>query len=365
MSFIDAHDFPVDLVLRVLRIASSTYYGWRARRSAPSDRQRADAELLERIHAIRDSHEFAATYGSPRVWLELRRQGVRCGRKRVERIMRQNHLQGAYLRKGWKGGSTKQNPKHTAAPDLVNRDFTASAPNRLWVADLTRIMTGEGVLWLASARDAFSNRVVGWATAARADTNLVLTALEYGVWSRDVRAGQLIHHSDKGCQYTAIRFTQRLADAGIAPSTGSVGDSFDNALAENLWSTLKIELLYWPVTSFATRAEAEAAIFRYIETSHQPKLSSGGRLEGSGAGWAEGFVRLVELARGQAMMKLAEHAVVHLSQRGDVAVPGGASNSIAGIPQRVMAHCGERPDIADRGHAVVLRAARVHERGAA
>jgi putative transposase len=238
MSFIDAHDFPVDLVLRVLSIPSSTYYGWRARAQAPSARELGDAELLEKILKFRDSHEFASTYGSPRVWLELRKQGVRCGRKRIERIMRQNGLRGAYLRKGWKGGSTKQNPHHTAAPDLVNRDFTRPGPNQLWVADLTRIMTGEGVLWLASVRDAFSNRVVGWATAARADTNLVLRALEYGLWSRQVRAGQLTHHSDKGCQYTAVRFTQRLADAGIAPSTGSVGDSFDNALAENLMSSV-------------------------------------------------------------------------------------------------------------------------------
>ena len=139
------------------------------------------------------------------------------------------------------------------------------------MADLTRIMTGEGVLWLASARDAFSNRVVGWATAARADTTLVLRALEYGLWSRDVRAGQLIHHSDKGCQYTAVRFTQRLVDAGVAPSTGSVGDSYDNAVAENLWSAIKVELLYWPGTTFATRAQAEAAIFRYIDGWYNPR----------------------------------------------------------------------------------------------
>lgn len=223
------------------------------------------------IRKVRSANEFAAAYGSPRVWLELRKQGVRCGRKRIERIMRENDLAGAYLRKGWKGGSTRQNPKHTAAPDLVERDFTAPAPNRLWVADLTRVPTCEGVLWLASVRDAFSNRVVGWKTAARADTGLVLTALEYALWSRDVRAGQLIHHSDKGCQYTAIRFTQRLADAGIAPSTGSTGDSYDNALAENLWSTLKTELIHWPGTTFATRAEAESAIFRYIDGWYNPR----------------------------------------------------------------------------------------------
>ncbi|MEV0053553.1 IS3 family transposase [Saccharopolyspora shandongensis] len=248
----------------------------RPRSESPSRRQREDTELLERIEKIRSSHEFAATYGSPRVWLQLRRQGVRCSRKRVERIMRANGLVGARLRKGWKTGSTRQNPTHTAAPDLVERDFTAAAPNRLWVADLTRLLTGEGVLWLASVRDAFSNRIVGWATAARADTELVLTALEYGLWSRDVRSGALIHHSDKGCQYTALRFTQRLADAGVAPSTGSVGDSFDNALAENLWSTIKIELLYWPGTTFATRAEANAAIFRYVDGWYNPRRIQAG-----------------------------------------------------------------------------------------
>jgi putative transposase len=271
MSFIDAHDFAVGLVLRVLGIAPSTYYGWRARAAVPSRRQQQDAELLEQILKVRAANEFAATYGSPRIWLELKRHGVRCGRKRIERIMRQNDLQGAHLRKGWKNGSTRQNLRHTAAPDLVNREFTAAAPNRLWVADLTRILTGEGVLWLASVRDAFSNRVVGWKSAARADTDLVLTTLEYALWSRDVRAGQLVHHSDKGCQYTAIRFTQRLADAGIAPSTGSTGDSYDNALAENLWSTLKTELIYWPNATFTTRTEAETAIFRYIDGWYNPR----------------------------------------------------------------------------------------------
>ena len=112
--------------------------------------------------------------------------------------MREHGLQGAFLRKGWKGGSTKQNPRHIAAPDLVDRHFNADAPNRLWVADLTRIITGEGVVWLSSVRDAFSNKVVGWATAARADTALVLTALDYALRSRNVQDDQLIHPSDKG-----------------------------------------------------------------------------------------------------------------------------------------------------------------------
>jgi putative transposase len=276
MSFIDAHDFPAGLVLRVLGVAESTYYDRRARTVTPSRRELDDAALLEQICKVRAAHEFAATYGSPRVWLELRRQGVRVGRKRVERLMRTHGLQGAYLRRGWKGGSTRQNPHHTAAPDLVERDFRASAPNRLWVADLTRILTGEGVLWLASVRDAFANRIVGWATDPRATTTLVLTALNHALRSRDVRAGQLIFHSDKGAQYTALRFTQRLVDAGVAPSTGSTGDSFDNALAENLWSTIKVELLYWPGTTFATRAEAEHILVRYIDGWYNPRRIQAG-----------------------------------------------------------------------------------------
>lgn len=276
MSFIDAHDFPAGLVLRVLGIAESTYYDWRFRQKSPSRRQLDDATLLEQILKIRAGHEFAATYGSPRVWLELRRQGVRVGRKRVERIMREHGLQGAHLRRGWRHGSTRQDSSHTAAPDLVDRDFRASAPNRLWVADLTRLVTGEGVLWLASVRDAFANRIVGWATDPRATTTLVLTALNHALRSRDVRAGELIHHSDKGAQYTALRFTQRLVDAGVAPSTGSTGDSFDNALAENLWSTIKVELVYWPGTTFATRAEAEHALLRYIDGWYNPRRIQAG-----------------------------------------------------------------------------------------
>lgn len=276
MSFIDAHDFPAGLVLRVLGIPESTYYDWRTRRVSPSRRELDGATLLEQILKIRSTNEFAATYGSPRVWLELRRQGVRVGRKRIERIMRANGLQGAHLRRGWKGGSTRQNPAHIAAPDLVERDFRVSAPNRLWVADLTRIITGEGVLWLASARDAFSNRIVGWATDPRATTALVLTALNHALRSRDLRPGQLIFHSDKGAQYTALRFTQRLVDAGVAPSTGSTGDSFDNALAENLWSTIKVELIYWPNTTFATRAEAEHALTRYIDGWYNPRRIQAG-----------------------------------------------------------------------------------------
>ncbi|MGC5660386.1 IS3 family transposase [Micromonospora sp. WMMD723] len=253
--------FGVEPVLRVLNVAPSTYYGWLAQAANPCVRRREDAELAVEIAEIHDVS--GGTYGSPRVHAMLRRQGRQVGRKRVERLMRTAGLQGAFLRRKWRIPSTRSNPKATPAPDLVNRQFTAAAPNRLWVADATRIPCGEGVFWLAAVRDVFSNRIVGWRCSDRCDTDLILGALEYGIWSRDVRDGQLIHHSDRGSNYTSFRFAQRLADNGILPSMGSVGDSYDNALMENFWSTLKIELVYR--NSWRTRDEAENAIFTYID----------------------------------------------------------------------------------------------------
>ena len=214
MNFVDAHDFSAGLVLRVLDIPASTYDDWRKARREPSRRAREDAELLALIDEIRGEHEFAATYGSPRVWLELRRRGVKVGRKRVERIMRRNGRQGAYLRRGWKHGTTRQNPRHTAAPEVLGRDFTATAPNQKWVADLTRILTAEGVLWLASVRDAFSNKVVGWDSGPRATTELVLTAVDYAIFCRDVRDGELTFHSR-----TRAASTRRCGSpSGCSPS---------------------------------------------------------------------------------------------------------------------------------------------------
>jgi transposase InsO family protein len=253
--------FGVEPILRVLGVAPSTFYGWLHREADPCEREQVDRGLLSEIV---DIHERSGgTYGSPRVHATLRRRGIQVGRKRVERLMRQHGMQGAFLRRGWRGGSTKQNPKAHPASDLVNRNFTATGPNRLWVADATRIVCGDGVLWMAAVRDVFSNRIVGWKTSDRCNTDLVLGALEYGIWSRDVRDGQLIHHSDHGSTYTAIKFTERLSDNGILPSMGSVGDSYDNALMENFWSTLKIELVYR--NSWRSRDDADNAIFTYID----------------------------------------------------------------------------------------------------
>ena len=263
MRFVDEHRdrYAVALLLRVLDITPSTYYGWVKQAAAPCGRDLEDLGLLSNIYEIWEAS--GRTYGTDRVHRQLRRDGIRVGRKRVERLMAGQGWQGAFLRKRWRISSTKQDPRHTPAPDLVQRQFTATAPNRLWVADATRIPCGEGVFWLAAVRDAFSNRIVGWKTSDRCDTDLVLSALEYGIWSRDVRDQQLIHHSDRGSTYTSFRFAQRLADNGIRPSMGSVGDSYDNALMENFWSTLKIELVYR--NAWRTRDEAENTLFAYID----------------------------------------------------------------------------------------------------
>ncbi|MFC5138313.1 IS3 family transposase [Actinomycetospora rhizophila] len=248
-------------MLRQLEIPPSTFYGWLDQERGPSARRRGDAELLEQIRAV---HERSGqTYGAPRVHATLHRRGRHVSRKRVERLMRAAGLQGAYLRKRWRKPSTRQDPRASPAPDLVERDFTAPAPDRLWVADATRFPCGEGVFWLAAVRDVFSNRIVGWKTSDRCDTELVLGALEYAVWTREVRDGQLRHHSDRGSNYTSFRFGTRLEDHGILASMGSVGDSYDNALMENFFSTLKTELVYR--TSWRTREQAENALFAYID----------------------------------------------------------------------------------------------------
>ena len=253
--------FDVAAILRVIGVAASTYYGWITQERSPSPRRRADTELLGQIVEIHD--RSGGTYGSPRVHATLARRGARVSRKRVERLMREHGLQGAFLRRRWRTSSTRQDPRATPAPDLVNRDFTATGPDRLWVADATRIPCGQGVFWLAAVRDAFSNRIVGWRCSDRCDTDLILGALEYAIWTRDVRGGQIIHHSDRGSNYTRFRFSQHLGDRGILASMGSVGDSYDNALMENFFSTLKTELVYR--RSWRTREEAENALFAYID----------------------------------------------------------------------------------------------------
>jgi len=270
--------FGVEPILRVLEIPTSTFYGWVARRRRPSPREVEEVwlgEQIERIHA-----DSGGTYGSPKVHAQLRREGICTSRKRVARLMGAHGLQGAFMRKHQRS-STRRDPKATPAPDLVNRDFKVDAPNRLWVADISRIPTGEGPLWLASVRDAFSRRIVGWKASDRADTELVLGALEYALWSRQVERDRLVFHSDHGAQYTAIRFTQRLVDAAIRPSMGSVGsrgDSYDKAMASHCTS--------WRWLSADSGGEAAAHAF------DQARVARGGWL-------VEPFVLVVGLVAGE------------------------------------------------------------------
>ena len=265
MTFVETHrhTFGVAPLLAAIGEPVSTYYDRLDRK--PSARAVADAAVVERIEAIWERSR--RSYGAPRLHAMLARDGIRVGRKRVERLMRQSGIQGVHLRKHW--NTTRQDHDAAAAPDLVDRNFCAAEPNRLWVADLTYVKTLQGILYLAVVLDVFSRKVVGWQMADRMTTDLVLTAFEMGLWRRDVVRDRLTHHSDKGSQYTSLRFTQRLADAGVAPSTGSVGDSFDNAMAESFFGSLKTELIYRH--TWTSRHDAELAIFAWIEGWYNPE----------------------------------------------------------------------------------------------
>ena len=256
----------VSRLARVLGVARAGYYAWATRPA--SARTLADQALTEQI---RDIHARSrATYGAPRVHAELRLGlDIRVGRKRVARLMRAAGLQGCHRRR--RHGLTRRDPHAAPAPDLVERNFTPPAPDRLWVADITQQRTGEGWLYVAVVLDCFSRRIVGWSMADHLRTELVLDALDMAIAQRQPGAG-LIHHSDHGCQYTSLGFGRRLRDAGIVGSMGSVGDSFDNALAENFFSTLKVERVYR--TSYRTREQAELDLFGYIDGWDNPTASN-------------------------------------------------------------------------------------------
>jgi putative transposase len=248
--------FPIATQCRVLGVSPSGYYAWIER--PPSARAQADEVLLEQIRAI---HAWSrGTYGARRIRIELREQGIRCARKRVVRLMREAGLSGAQRRRY--RGTTRQAREALAAPDLVKRDFTASRANQLWVADVTYVRTGEGWLYLATVLDAWSRRIVGWAMGETLRTQLVVEALNMAVWNRRPIAG-VVHHSDRGAQYTSVTFSRRCEEAGVLPSMGAVGDAYDNALAEAFFATLEIELLMQH--TFATRKAARLALFDFIE----------------------------------------------------------------------------------------------------
>jgi putative transposase len=252
----------VRTMCRVLGVAASGYYAWRVR--TPSARALANVVLAERIRQVHaDSHH---SYGMPRVRAELIDQGVIVSRKRVARLMRQHGLSGISRRRGFTV-TTRRDKLQRPAPDLVQRRFGAQGPNQLWVADMTYVPTWAGFIYLAVVLDAFSRRVVGWAIGETMTTELVLAALNMALQQR--RPEAVIHHSDQGSQYTSIAFGERCKRMGVRPSMGSVGDAYDNAMAESFFASLECELI--DRKSWQTKTEARLALFTWIEAWYNPR----------------------------------------------------------------------------------------------
>jgi putative transposase len=247
--------YAIATMCAVLEVSPSGYYAWRHRR--PSARAARDRVLQRRITAI---HQAArGVYGAPRIHAELAEAGIRIGRKRVARLLRTAGLRGVTRRRSVV--TTRRRADQRPAPDLVQRDFTASRPNQLWVADITYVPTGRGFLYLAVVLDAWSRRIVGWAMQTTLHTELVLAALEMAVRARQPHA--VIHHSDQGCQYTSYAFGRRCREAGIRPSMGTIGCAYDNAMCESFFATLECELL--ARQRCPTPDDARREIFAFIE----------------------------------------------------------------------------------------------------
>jgi putative transposase len=269
-AFIEAHRerFGVEPICRVLAVAPSTYYAARGR--PPSARAVRDAELAEDIARIHVADY--GVYGSRKVWHQLRRDGIAVGRDRVARLMRALGLTGVTRAKGVR--TTVRVTDALAPPDLVERDFRPVAPDRLWVADLTYVRWVGGFCYTAFVSDAYARRVVGWRVTASATAEHVADALELAAWGRRARPLEgLIHHSDHGSQYLALRYTERVAELGARVSAGSVGDSYDNALAETIFGLYKAELIHRH-GPWRSVAEVEIATADWVRWWNERRLHS-------------------------------------------------------------------------------------------
>ena len=248
--------FPVRWMCRLLDVSRSGYYAWLQGKDSHEQR---DRQILQVIREVFE--ENRETYGSPRIYRELRVRGIRCSKARVERLMRKHGI--TPPRKKKYRVTTDSNHKNPIAPNVLQRDFTSPAPNRRWVSDITYVWTRAGWLYLAVVLDLFSRRIVGWAMDSRLDTeSLALRALHMALFGRAPDRG-LIHHSDRGCQYTSQRYRDALRARAIVCSMSRRGDCWDNAVVESFFATLKLELIHRQ--SFRTREEARLAIFDYIE----------------------------------------------------------------------------------------------------
>jgi transposase InsO family protein len=265
----EAMSFAVVALCRVCGVSRSAYYGWRARGDGPEEATVAEAYLANRIYDV--WRRSRRRYGAPRVTAALQRQGVAVNEKRVARLMGEVGIAGKCGRR--KLRTTRRDPAAQPAPDLVKRDFTASRPDELWVGDVTYIPTGEGFVYLASVLDVYSRRLVGWSLADHLRTELCLDALAAAAAARGrSRFWGTVFHSDHGCQYTSGDFGRRCRALGIVQSMGTVGDSYDNAMAESLWSSLKRELV--DDAAFSTKREARLAVFEWIMWYNRERLHS-------------------------------------------------------------------------------------------
>ena len=245
VAFINEHrdEYGVEPICDVLPIAPSTYYDHHARAQDPAkrpDRAKRDEELRPKIQRVWDENH--AVYGAEKVWRQLVRENVDVARCTVERLMRGMGLRGAIRGRAFKV-TTVADETALRPPDLVARQFTATRPNQLWVADITYVATWLGFAYVAFVIDVFSRRIVGWRVSSSLKSDLALDALEQALHARPHTDG-VVHHSDRGTQYTSIRYTERLAAAGVERSVGSVGDSYDNALAESINGLYKTEVIY-------------------------------------------------------------------------------------------------------------------------
>jgi len=253
-------DHSLALLCQVLEVSPSGYYDWKKRHAHPSPRARQDQALRVRIAEVCQTSRH--TYGSPRVRAALRKDGHKHGRNRIARLMKEQGLYGRQQR-AYRVKTTDSKHDHPIAPNLLAQSAKPSAPNQIWVGDITYIRTEEGWLYLAAILDLYSRKIVGWSAGASIDTTLILMALQMAL-TRHRPPPQLIFHSDRGVQYASADYRDALARAGLIPSMSRKANCYDNAFMESFWSTLKLELIYR--RDFSTRQQARSDIFDYIET---------------------------------------------------------------------------------------------------
>jgi putative transposase len=281
--FIDEHRdlYGVEPICRALQVAPSTYYAVKQRQRTPAARTLREREALVEIQRVHEAS--GGLYGARKVWWQLDAEGAGIARCTIERLMRRHGLVGVV--RGKRRRTTIADERAERPTDLVDRDFTATAPNRLWVADFTYVATWSGVVYVAFVIDVFSRRIVGWKADTTMKTSLVLDTLEMALWTRDragipVSAG-LVHHHDNGSQYTSFAFTQRLIEAGVDASVGSVGDAYDNALVESTIGLFKAEKIRRE-GPWKTLSDVELATLEWVDWFNHTRLHSAcGRLSPS------------------------------------------------------------------------------------